>query len=236
VKKLKILHLNALSIYEQLLLEEALLRSTSDNWCIFNKEASPAIVMGISGVAEELIDFDRAAHYSLPIIRRFTGGGTVVIDPDTCFVTMICNSVATDVEPFPERVHQWAENVYREVFPGTNFAFRENDYVFGDRKFGGNAQYMQRGRWLHHSTFLWDYDPELMRCLHLPKKRPEYRQERDHDTFLSKMCVHVPSKTHFFDNVKAALSQQFVIEEVALEEVLELKKAAHRVSTALYQQ
>jgi lipoate---protein ligase len=44
------LRLRGYSIHRQLLLEEALLRTESRNWCIVNDGAAqPAIVMGISG-------------------------------------------------------------------------------------------------------------------------------------------------------------------------------------------
>ena len=32
---------------------------------------------------------------------------------------------------------------------------RENDYVLGDVKFGGNAQAVTRGDFVHHTSFLW---------------------------------------------------------------------------------
>ena len=48
-------------IYDQLLLEEALLRSDTRNWCIISEGSPPAIVMGISGKKHELIDCARAA-------------------------------------------------------------------------------------------------------------------------------------------------------------------------------
>jgi hypothetical protein len=45
-----VLLLNRFPIYNQLLLEEALLRGTTENWCLVNDGAfNPAIVMGISG-------------------------------------------------------------------------------------------------------------------------------------------------------------------------------------------
>ncbi len=46
----KLLRLHKVPILRQLLLEEALLRADSSNWCIINNGTSvPAIVMGISG-------------------------------------------------------------------------------------------------------------------------------------------------------------------------------------------
>lgn len=49
------------------------------------------------------------------------------------------------------------------------------DYVFGDRKFGGNAQSIIKHRWIHHTSFLWDYDNKNMSYLKLPAKAPKYR-------------------------------------------------------------
>lgn len=50
-----------------------------------------------------------------------------------------------------------------------------SDYVFGDRKFGGNAQSIIRNRWIHHTSFLWDYNVRNMAYLKLPSKVPQYR-------------------------------------------------------------
>ena len=58
------------------------------------------------------------------------------------------------------------------------------DYALGDRKFGGNAQALSRGRWLHHTSFLWSYERERMALLKPPPKAPPYRAGRAHDDFL----------------------------------------------------
>lgn len=50
------------------------------------------------------------------------------------------------------------------------------DYVFDERKFGGNAQAITSKRWLHHTSLLWDYDAANMAVLMNPKKQPAYRQ------------------------------------------------------------
>ena len=47
----------------------------------------------------------------------------------------------------------------------TQFSLRENDYVLGAHKIGGNAQSIVKGRWVHHTSFLWDFDPAKMRYL-----------------------------------------------------------------------
>ena len=42
------------------------------------------------------------------------------------------------------------------------FNLRENDYIYDDRKFGGNAQSISKNRFVHHTSFLYDYNAELM--------------------------------------------------------------------------
>ena len=49
------------------------------------------------------------------------------------------------------------------------------DYVFGEHKFGGSAQSITKDRWLHHTSFLWDYHMPRMAYLKIPKRAPEYR-------------------------------------------------------------
>ncbi len=52
------------------------------------------------------------------------------------------------------------------------------DYCFGEKKFGGNAQAITRKRWLHHTTFLWDFDASRMELLKHPANAPDYREVR----------------------------------------------------------
>lgn len=58
------------------------------------------------------------------------------------------------------------------------------DYALGERKFGGNAQAISKDRWVHHTSFLWDYLPERMELLKHPSRAPEYRAGRAHSDFI----------------------------------------------------
>ena len=52
------------------------------------------------------------------------------------------------------------------------------DYCYGMSKFGGNAQAITKNRWLHHTSFLWDFDATSMQLLQMPAKAPAYRAVR----------------------------------------------------------
>lgn len=230
---LHLLRLTNCPILQQLQLEEALLRADQRNWCILNTGSSPAIVMGISGKPELLINPAKLKEAPVPVIRRFSGGGTVFVDENTCFVTFICNSAESNVACYPDKVMQWSGQLYQDVFPSLEFGLRENDYVFNNRKFGGNAQYLSKQRWLHHSSLLWDFTPSNMDYLLLPPKMPAYREKRGHTEFLCRLRDLHTEKGQLHKNIVNALEQRFRLEEVTLDEIQEIVKRPHRRATSI---
>lgn len=227
---LRLLQLREYPIYEQLQIEEALLRASHENWCLINWGSPPAIVMGISGKLEELIDEKKLQQCPIPVIRRFSGGGTVVVDHQTLFVTFICNAEKT-VSCCPQKVLHWTADFYKSVFP-TGFQLQENDYAMGDRKFGGNAQYFRKERWLHHSSLLWDYQPFHMEYLLHPMKTPKYREGRNHLDFLCKLQDHL-DKQEFEEAFTATLNKYFTVEHAKTEHVTEILALPHRKACQL---
>ncbi|MCX6987393.1 MAG: lipoate--protein ligase family protein [Chlamydiae bacterium] len=218
------------SILEQLQIEEALLRNDTRNFCIVNKGSSPAIVIGISGKIHELVDLEIAKLLQLPIIKRFSGGGTVVVDENTLFITFIFQKETLPFPAYPEKIMKWSEGIYKKVFP-KNFLLKENDYAFEDKKFGGNAQYIRKDRWLHHTSFLWDYQTSHMQALKHPKKTPSYRAGRDHGNFLCKLKEFIPSQDDLLADLKNALSEEFDLSHVPLESIQ--ISETHRTTTQL---
>lgn len=230
---LHVLFLRNTSIYQQLQLEEALLRADSRNWCVINQGTSPAIVMGISGKPESLINPEKYNANPIPLIRRFSGGGTVVVDHNTCFISWICNAEDTNVSPCPEKIHEWIEGHYQNAYPHLSMKRIENDYVIGQRKFAGNAQYLTKNRWLHHSTFLWDYEHSLMEYLLLPQRIPQYREKRSHEDFLCTLKEYFSSNAQFFEAFLQTLTSKYLVVEVSLDQIKSLQTHPHRKSVSL---
>jgi len=230
---LHFLLLDKISIFEQLQIEEALLRADKRNWCLINTGSPEAIVMGISGKPDLLIE-DRVFQMKpVPVIKRFSGGGTVFIDHNTIFVTWICNSRELSIPCCPEKIHQWTIHFYQQAFPNLGMQLRENDYVLNEQKCGGNAQYLCKDRWLHHSSLLWDFDEENMRYLSMPPKMPVYRHRRPHKDFLCKLRDYFPEKGMLSARVRETLGHVFHVSEVELEEIQELLCGGHRQATQL---
>lgn len=230
--KLHLILLDQFPIFDQLQLEEALLRADDRNWCLINHGTPPAIVMGISGVQEKLVDKEQMVKHPIPVIRRFSGGGTVVVDSNTLFTTWICNTVHVDVPCCPQKIHQWTANFYQQALPILGMQLKENDYVVGERKWGGNAQYLCKGRWLHHTSMLWDYDPDKMKYLLMPAKVPAYRQLRSHHDFLCRLNEYFSDHQDVRKHIVEGLYQQFDVCEVLLKDVVEVLERPHRKATS----
>lgn len=184
--------------------------------------------MGLSNNPELLLDLPKVRQESIPVIKRFSGGGTVIVDENTLFITFICNQKDVPILPFPEPILRWTAEIYAQSWQIPAFALRENDYVIGEKKCGGNAQYIKKERWLHHTSFLWDYRKENMDYLLLPQKRPAYRKDRGHESFLTPLKEHASSPENLIQVLKNELVKRFYIQEI--EAPLEEEKA-HRQAT-----
>lgn len=76
----------------------------------------------------ELVEISSVLRDKVPVIRRFSGGGTVIVDTGTIFVTFICNKDdVSEVQPYPRPIMSWSSSLYSKVFQGVgDFVLREN--------------------------------------------------------------------------------------------------------------
>lgn len=228
--KLHLIELSSAPIYEQLLLEETLLRADDRSFCLINRGSPRAIVMGLSGIPEELIHLDSVHQDQIPVFKRFSGGGTVIVDEETLFITFLFAKKDLSITPYPEPILRWSAELYQTAWNLPGFSLRENDYALGERKCGGNAQYLRKERWLHHTSFLWNYDPKNMKYLTLPKKRPTYRQDRSHEEFLCTLKDH-GSMDLLIEKLKEELVKRFYIESLSKEELRVIRGRSCRIAT-----
>eukprot|EP01080_Neovahlkampfia_damariscottae_P006706 gene6706-10871_t len=146
--------------------------------------------MGITGKPEKLINIQNTKNDKIPIIKRYTGGGTVFVDENTYFSSFIGETnLLGDKKPFPKDIMKWSEEFYKLVFRHDKFSLREDDFTFDNLKFGGNAQYITGGKlskFVHHTSFLYKMDMDkIMKYLLIPERKPIYRGEKHHDEFLT---------------------------------------------------
>lgn len=87
-------------------------------------------------------------------------------------------------------------------------------------------------RFVHHTSFLWDFTPKRMDYLLMPKRVPEYRANRQHDKFLCAMKEFV-SVTNFWARFEQQLKNQFEVVETKLDDVIEILHLTHTKRTLL---
>ena len=226
---LHFLHLKNIPIWKQLQIEEALLRIDNRNFFILNEGSPKAIIMGISGKEEELIH-PKAHEDNIPIFRRFSGGGTVIVDEDTLFATWICQKEFLPCPAFPDKILNWSAKFYQKALDLPEFLLQENDYAINQLKCGGNAQYLRKDRWLHHTSFLWDFKDTNMDYLLHPKKIPKYRHDRSHLDFLCRLKDYIPSKNTALKRIIKTLEKNYLTQHISIESILPLLNLDHRKS------
>ena len=82
------------------------------------RNTSCAIIMGIGGKAERLIDIESVKRNGVLVLRRFSGGGTVVVDHSSLWTTFIGrNEIMPQVVPYPREIMQWsADAIFGPAF------------------------------------------------------------------------------------------------------------------------
>jgi len=200
------------------------------------------VVMGIGGKPELLLNMDRVKADKIWVIKRFSGGGTVVVDEHCLYTTIIGrNTHLKHVPPYPREIMDWTSaDVFGPLFQQLkkraqqqhpngafpDFSLRENDYVLdGTQKVAGNAQSIVKTGFLHHTTFLWTFQEDNMTYLSLPAKRPEYRKDRDHSNFLIQLkdAYHDQLKMDaFFESLETVCRSSFDVTDVSLDETLSI--------------
>ena len=151
-------------------------------------------VLGYSNKINSEVTRKSCASDNLPILRRPSGGGTVLQGPGCLNYALILNiSSRPDLKTVKSATDSILE-IHRKAlqdFLGQNVQVAgESDLVVGNLKFSGNAQRRKKDFLLFHGTFLLDMDfGKIERYLALPSKQPAYRQGRRHEDFLTNISV-----------------------------------------------
>ncbi len=157
----------------------------------FWESETPFIVLGRSGVAERELRPDTVRAAGIPVLRRTSGGGTVVQGRGCLNYALVLPKALDRCLDDVRGSYRWISEkilaVLRET--GVEAVFQPiSDLALadGNRKFSGNAQRRTRSFILHHGTLLYDYDlGRIERLLAMPVEVPPYRQGRGHLEFVT---------------------------------------------------
>jgi lipoate-protein ligase A len=125
-----------------------------DRDCFMLWRNAPTIIVGRHQNTLAEINVDYVRQNNLPVVRRMSGGGAVFHDLGNLnftFVTAI-DAYRNDVDF--RRFTEPILDALRRLGVNARFEGR-NDLTIDGRKFSGNAEYIRRGRILHHGTLLF---------------------------------------------------------------------------------
>jgi lipoate-protein ligase A len=212
---MKQLDLTLPSPAENLACDEALL-----NWCEesdggeilrFWEPREHFVVVGYANKVAAEVNVAACEARGIPVLRRCSGGGTVVQGPGCLNYTLVLRITADGPLHSIGIANQFIMRQNRaamEQVMNPPVAIRgHTDLVISERKFSGNSQRRRRHFLLFHGTFLLNFDLVLVsELLPMPSKQPDYREHRTHDRFLTNLNVSA-------DKMKLAMRQAWQAEE-----------------------
>jgi len=148
-----------------------------------------AVVIGRHGNVETDVIHEACCADGVPIVRRFSGGGAVVLGRG-CLNYAV--ALPTGSHPEFSDVAASIQIVLGAIVESLDVAGLtiggEADLVLKRRKISGNAQRRGRCALIQHGTLLYDFDAGLAtRYLREPPRRPPYRGARRHAEFLGNL-------------------------------------------------
>ena len=156
----------------------------------------PFIVLGRTGKEEDDIYLQKAKEHHIPVLRRASGGGTVLQGKGCLNYSLV----------LPQNRHPGLHDIrrsYQYILGRLVTAFKSAGLeicfmptsdlalVKENKKFSGNAQKRGKKFILHHGTMLYDFDLDMIEhFLKIPKDVPLYRQDRTHKDFVMNLPVN----------------------------------------------
>jgi lipoate-protein ligase A len=197
---IRVLDLTLPSPAENIALEEALLhrcqlaseRGEEDAFLRLWESPRHFVVLGVACRLREEVEVERCHADDVPILRRASGGGTVLQGPGC-----LNYSLVLPLARWP-RLRDVTRS-YAEIIGRTAAALGlagaglrgSSDLALAEWKVGGSAQKRSRDALLFHGTILHAFDLALIpRYLREPERRPAYRGGRCHLDFVANAGGH----------------------------------------------
>jgi lipoate-protein ligase A len=212
---MKLLDLALLSPAENLACDEALLDAaeagTGDEVLRFWEPREHFVVVGYANQVATEVDTAACEARGIPVLRRCSGGGTVVQGPGCLNYTLILRITADgplhNIGIANQFIMRQNRSALESVVSRLVAIRGHTDLAVSERKFSGNSQRRRKHFLLFHGTFLLNFDLALVsELLPMPSKQPDYRERRAHTEFLTNL--NLPA-----EKVKAALRQAWRVKE-----------------------
>ncbi|AEF19077.1 MULTISPECIES: biotin/lipoate A/B protein ligase family protein [unclassified Hydrogenobaculum] len=134
--------------------------------CIVITEPSDTCVsLGYFDNANRFLDFNYCKTNNIPIIRRYTGGGTVLLHPGQIFYQFIFSKSNKTIPFKMENVYKYFSNIIIEVYKslGINAFYKPiADITLNDKKISGQGAGDIENMLVFVGNILMDFDFDMM--------------------------------------------------------------------------
>lgn len=151
------------------------------------------VVLGHSDQMLSNVNVVACNDCDVPILRRMSGGGTVVQGPGCLNYSLILKNDPRLIGNIRDTFQYVLERHRQLVEDLCGLAVRIDgisDLTLGGLKVSGNAQYRKSRFVLVHGTFLLSFDLRLIeKYLPVPARQPSYRNRRPHLQFITNLNI-----------------------------------------------
>lgn len=227
---------------ENLACDEALLdlfdKEDGDEVLRFWEPVTYFVVLGYSNQYRTEAAFQSCEKSGIPILRRTSGGGTVLQGPGCLNFSLILNILKTpslaNILSTTRTVLERNKTILEPLLGRPIEIQGISDLAIEGLKFSGNAQRRKRFALLFHGTFLCHFDlPLISKYLPMPSRQPDYRENRPHSDFLMNIETD-------FSLIREALKktwrakEYFRDEEIPLHQIQMLAEEKYRLKSWNY--
>ena len=151
------------------------------------------VVVGRSGKTAVECFKDKCMAQNIKIIRRISGGGTVLQGAGCLNYSLILSydnaKKLKDINSSYDHILGIMSRAFKEKDISVKY-LPISDMVYKNKKFSGNAQARKKKFLLHHGTILYDFDfSKISEYIQYPPKEPEYRASREHEEFVVNLRI-----------------------------------------------
>lgn len=167
------------------------------------------VVTGSSNRVDREVHTATCEKDGVPILRRRSGGGTVLQGPGCLNYALILRMTGdfSTISGTNATVLGRHCEALQPLVGGAVMRKGFSDLALGALKFSGNAQRRRLRFLMFHGTILYRFDLGMIsRYLPFPSKQPEYREGRQHHEFL----VNIPTPDR---EIKSAIGNAWQVSE-----------------------